>query len=515
MRLLIILVISVFSVGAFAYPSDVASLNSNPCIDGICHFRGNSSRTFHGTGDFTTTTAPEILWRYPENGILEGISRVGGKDKVWAGNGWTGQPAVQPYCKEWRDGIAIEWIPNIKAYIEIFCKPGKKSYEVIVGAYDKAVHFLDLYTGQPTRPKYQTNDIIKGSVSIDPDGFPFLYFGSRDNYYRILRLDRVTDLSKKWDDKLDLALKHNGRVPNRVWNDDWDGNGMIVDDLLYIGGENSRFYIFKLNREWLIEDKKAVAKINPENLIDIPGYTQELIEDIGSREVSIENSPVVAGNRTYFANSGGRVVGLDTTNVLQGEAPIVFDFWAGDDIDATLVLDEEHMLYAAVEFEVDRPKALERKLEVGQLIKLDPNNAENPIVWNLDLVPDKTKKDGVWATPALLSSEINGTQYLYVPTHLGRLVGVNTDTGKIVWETNIGWHAWSSPNIIYKDDKANLIIANCTGKVRNYDLTNPEEPNLLWEIQVGSGCIESTPAIWDSMMIFGSRDGRFYGVGFQ
>ena len=34
-----------------------------------------------------------------------------------------------------------------------------------------------------------TGDIIKGSLSIDPDGFPLLYTGSRDNKTRIVALD--------------------------------------------------------------------------------------------------------------------------------------------------------------------------------------------------------------------------------------------------------------------------------------------------------------------------------------
>jgi hypothetical protein len=65
--------------------------------------------------------------------------------------GWTGQPAVwvRP------DGVT----------------------ELAVGTYDRKVHFLDAKTGQPTRTPFPTGDIIKGSVTIDPDGFPLLYTG--------------------------------------------------------------------------------------------------------------------------------------------------------------------------------------------------------------------------------------------------------------------------------------------------------------------------------------------------
>ena len=35
-----------------------------------------------------------------------------------------------------------------------------------------------------------TGDIVKGSPTIDPDGFPLVYFGSRDNHLRVVALDR-------------------------------------------------------------------------------------------------------------------------------------------------------------------------------------------------------------------------------------------------------------------------------------------------------------------------------------
>ena len=62
----------------------------------------------------------------------------------WCGTGWTGQPAVFE-----RDGRT--W--------------------VAFGAYDRAVHFVDAATGQDILPPFPTGDIIKGSVTVDPDGF--------------------------------------------------------------------------------------------------------------------------------------------------------------------------------------------------------------------------------------------------------------------------------------------------------------------------------------------------------
>ena len=37
-----------------------------------------------------------------------------------------------------------------------------------------------------------TGDLAKGSATSDPDGYPLYYAGSRDNYLRVVALDRPT-----------------------------------------------------------------------------------------------------------------------------------------------------------------------------------------------------------------------------------------------------------------------------------------------------------------------------------
>lgn len=146
-------------------------------------FRGNNSRTFYGTGPVPTD--PTVLWKYPKTKPLCASSTVAGVSKVWCGNGWTGQPVVW----ERPDGVT----------------------EVIFGAYDKAIHFVNTETGEATRAPFSTGDIIKGSVTLDPDGFPILYSGSRDNFYRAIALDRDVP-TELW--------KIEAKVSDGVWNND-------------------------------------------------------------------------------------------------------------------------------------------------------------------------------------------------------------------------------------------------------------------------------------------------------
>ncbi|HKX76523.1 MAG TPA: PQQ-binding-like beta-propeller repeat protein, partial [Acidimicrobiia bacterium] len=376
----------------------------------------------------------------------------------WCGTGWTGQPVVW----ERPDGVL----------------------EVIFGAYDKAVHFLDAETGRETRPVFRVGDIIKGSVTLDPDGFPLLYFGSRDDNLRVVALDRE-EPTELW------ALP--ASAVDGIWNNDWDGNPVIVDDVMYEGGENSWFFAVKLNRGY---DSEGRVAVDPEVVFQTPGWTQELLDRVG-RNVSIESSVMVHGQTAYFANSGGRVAGHDVSGVLSGEAPLVFDYWVGDDTDATVVADAEGNLYVAVEEE----RKNERSRELGQLIKLDPRR-EDPYVWGV-AAPGGNDVGGFWATPAL------GEGVIYAVSHPGQLMAVDMATGEVLWEETLGWHSWSSPVVVGEQ----LLAANCFGELRAYSLEDPRRPRPLWTEQISESCLESTPAVWKGRIFLGSRDGRFYAIG--
>ncbi len=426
-------------------------------IEGLLMFRGNPTRNWYGVGPVPTN--PEVLWRYPDKRMCS-FSHVYGETKEWCGNGWTGEPVVW----EREDGIT----------------------EVIFGAYDGKVHFVNAETGKDTRTPFPTGDLIKGSVTLDPDGYPFLYFGSRDNYLRILDLSTDTPV-EIWNKS---SLDDKG-----MWNNDWDSNPVVIDDILYEACENGFFYAFKLNRK--VEN--GVASVAPELLFKKEVYTDELVKNTGSMQ-SIESSILVVNKVAYMANSGGRIVGFDISQIEMGVAPIVFDFWTGDDTDATLVSDEDGMIYASVEYE----RFNARSRELGQLIKLDPTKPD-PYVWG---IPIREKGDstvgGIWATPALYKN------YLYVPTHNGELLAVDMKAGSVAWKDDVGFHAWGSPSVV--DDK--LIVPTCEeGSIRMYSLENPGSPQLKWNIKAGAGCIESTPAVWKNHIFVGSRDGFFYKIG--
>jgi outer membrane protein assembly factor BamB len=453
----------VFQPKPFVYRADVGRSISDT-VRGITMFRGNATRTWYGQGPVPVN--PRVLWRFPEGRPMCAHSAVGRQNPLWCGSGWTGQPAVI----EREDGV-----------------------EVIVGTYDRGVHFLDGATGRERRPPFMTGDIIKGSVSVDPDGYPLVYSGSRDNFFHVIAIDRPRP-TELWR----LAATD---APKPMWNDDWDGNAVIRDDYLFEGGENGWYYVVKLNRGYGANGRVTVA---PRIVARIPSFDDSLLASIRDQEVSIENSTALYGWTAYFANSGGAVWGVDLRG-LRGDSATVtpsFRYWTGDDTDASIVIDEEGMLYVASELQ----RFNRRSAAVGQLIKLDPRRRGDPRVWGIQVPPGKGERlGGIWATPALHGS------MLYVATNSGRLLGVDRNTGVIRWELPLPPHSWSSPVVV--DDR--LIVADCEGAIHAYDVSTPgARPPEVWTFRLASGaCIESTPALWNGRLYFGARDGYFYAIG--
>ena len=432
-------------------------------VEGLLTFRGNPTRSYYGSGP--VPTKPVVDYTFPREGGMCGESTNLGETKVWCGMGWTGQPAIFE-----RDGRT--W--------------------AVFGAYDGAIHFIDAETGERILPDFPTGDLIKGTVTIDPDGYPLVYSGSRDNEYRIISIEG--------EEPVELWSMHADDFSPTLWNDDWDSSGIIIDDYLFVGGENSQFVIVKLNRG---TDEAGGVTVAPEIVFNVPSWDEELLAAIGDQTVSVESSPTVVGNTVYFTNSGGLVQGYDISGLAEGAEPTrTFRFWTGDDADATVVADDDGMLYVASEYE--RANTAARSDAVGQLVKLDPSAdvaaGEDPVVWSF--FDNEVRPGGIWGTPAVTEETV------YVGTNGGRLVGLDRDDGSIVWEKSLPGPLWGSPVVV--DDT--LLIGDCAGNFHAYDVSERGvEPPELWSLELG-GCIEATPAVWEGRILIGSRGGQLHSI---
>jgi outer membrane protein assembly factor BamB len=434
----------------------------NSSFDGLTTFRGNATRTYYGEGPVPLD--PVIGWRSPTERMCS-VSFVGIERSEWCGIGWTGQPNV------------------------VVGEDG--TIEVREGAYDGMYHFLDGLTGLPVRSPLATRDLAKGSATSDPDGFPLYYAGSRDGRFRIVALDRPEPLVL-W------SIEGATSVERPLRNDDWDGAALVVDDVLFEGGENGWLYVVRLHRSF---DELRLVTVAPEIVAAVPSFDDELLRALGDAEVSIENSVALHEGVLYLANSGGLVQGWDVGDVLAGGSEIerVFRFWTGDDTDASIVIDGAGDLYVASEYQ----RFGERSREVGQLMKLDPSRPNEPLVWSIDAREIGFEGGGgSWSTPAIYGRTV------FFTTAAGRVLAVDRESGGVMWERRVGAPAIGSPVVV----DGVLIQGDCKGDLWAWDVSEPDaDPVLIWKLHFND-CIESTPAVWRGWIYLGTRQGYLYGL---
>jgi len=163
------------------------------------------------------------------------------------------------------------------------------------------------------------------------------------------------------------------------------------------------------------------------------------------------------------------------------------------------VIDDQGYLYVASEYQ----RFDDRSKQVGQLMKLDPRNPAEPLVWSIPATEIGFEgAGGSWSTPALYGD------YVYFTTATGRVLEVERSTGRIVWQLQIGAPAIASPVVV----DGTLLQGDCSGHLYAWNVSDPTvPPPLRWSLDLGD-FIESTPAVWQGWLYVGTREGFLYGI---
>lgn len=457
-------------------------------LEGVISFRGNNFRDdpTYGTAEMSKNVLTPV-WS-AETGSLsyEGA--------YWSGSGWTGQP------------LLVKWPQESKSKMNMYdwAKEDENLVEVIYACMDGNVYFLDLKTGKATRDVLELGFTFKGAGALDPRGYPILYIGAGYDSYNGTAHVFVVNL-------LDCSVMYefgaNDSYSLRGALSYFDSSALVdaeTDTLIY-PGENGILYLIKLNTNYSPE--AGTLSINPDPVVKWHYYGTR--SSVSSFWVGMEDSAAVYKGYLFIADNGGNLMCIDL-NTLQ----LVWVQDILDDSNSTPVLSIENgrlYIYVSTSFRLGWRSSSSATVPVW---KIDAETGE--IVWQKDYecYSDEGVSGGVQSTIALGKNGL--ADYVYVTVSKtgdsygdGVLACLNKKTGAVEWEHKSAY-AWSSPVCVYNaDGSGRVIYANSIGHMYLLDGKTGQELN---KITLDDSNIEASPAVYDNMLVVGTRGSRIKGI---
>jgi outer membrane protein assembly factor BamB len=444
-------------------------------VDGVLTFRGDPTRTGGAFGRRRVREARlEIAWTAKTG---RGTPRWGG------GAGWTGEP------------VLVRWPEVIRHSMPALAKARPGLVEVIQGSLDGSIHFLDLATGRPTRPPIRTGNPIKGSVSLDPRGYPLLFVGQGIPGEKEIGL-RAYSLV---DGKEVFFLPGLDGAARRRWGA-FDGSGLVnrETDTFLVGGENGIVYVVELHTDFdPIALRISVA----------PRVLRYRFRDARTDRAGVENSLAVYRNLAFFGDNGGTLQALDLRTFQPAWA-----LEAGDDTDASLVIDLEAggpVLYTASEVDVQGERGLARVRKV--------DGRSGRVVWEraFECRGERGAKKvdaGVFATPLVGRDDLADRVVVTLSRcpDRGATLALAKDDGRDLWRRPLRTDAWSSPTPV-RDEEAGKTWVLQGDRGGGLHLLDGRDGRILHTLRL-DGTIEASPALFDDLAVVATRAGTIYGV---
>jgi hypothetical protein len=448
-------------------------------VDGVFTFRGGPSRSGGAFGRVPRhPVALELAWTH-----VTGRSRA----PWFGGSGWTGQP------------VLVRWPAVIRNSMPKLKPEARKEgfVEVIQGSLDGRVHFLDLTSGRPSRPPIVTGNPIKGSVSLDPRGYPLLFVGQGipENVPIGLRVYELIGHREVF-----FLPGADRDAPRREWGA-FDSSGLLnrATDTYVVGGENGLIYLLKLHTDF--DPIALTLKVAPE-------VVRYRYKDQSSSHFGVENSMSALGPVAFFADNGGTLQAID----LRSFTPL-WTFPAGDDTDASLALDVSQprpALFTGCEVDKTGPRGFSHLRRIDALT--GAVEWTNSFECRGALTPKKIDA-GLFATPAIGTGDVEGLVFFTLARCPGPddgvLLALDKATGAEVWRLPLAQYAWSTPTLVKDEDGTSYLLQGGIGGVLR--LVHAPSGTEVASLKL-SGDIEASPAVFDDLAVLGTRSDRIHGV---
>ncbi len=473
-------------------------------VQGVLTFRGNNFRNSpsYGYTSFTQKSVQQVWER--QVGSLKS-SRW---DFYWSGTGWTGQPVI------------VRWPEDIRNMMNIYSAKKSKAglIEVIYATMDGKIYFFDIEDGKSTRDPIDIKAPVKGTPAIDPRGYPILYVGQGDN---APPSSTMRDIGMRIYSLIDQKLLHfmNGMDP-MAYRTDWGAcdSSPVIDgdsDTLIWGSENGILYSAKLNTAF----DRTAGTLSIE-----PVFTNLRYKSVKSTLHGIESSPSVYGNFAFFGDNSGILNCVD----LETMKPV----WIkplDDDTDVTPVIGHESdgvYLYTGTEVDYQQ-RITGTYLGDAYVYKIDAMNGKT--MWR-NSYKCYTKNDeenvgndingGIMGTPVVGKNSIDDlvifsfcmTNGIYSGN---AVVAYDKTGGQVVWSYTSAYYSWSSPVDVYDETgKAYILLPDSGGNLIVLDGRTGNEitvGKIMMRDETG-GNVESSAAVFENMLVIGTRRGVIAGI---
>jgi len=490
------------SVKNYSRPDDEGLVAPNPdhysrLEIGVFTFRGDNFRRNAAFGTVNVSKESlSVLWK-SEIGSLRTKSYG-----TLYGVGWTGQPAI------------IKWTKEVREMMNLVEEKKNKSglREVIFGAQDGKIYFLDLKDGAPTREPINVGFPLKGSVSVDAQSRPLIAVGQA-----LSRLSgKSGDLGMHVYNLIDCkkAFFINGvkssSVPAYSTNGAFDGTALFLygNDEMVVAGENGLLYTIDMNSKF-----KYPSAENPEEKgsMSVNRKTTMLASKSGGEKndvVNMEASVAMYDKYAYVADTYGYVRCVDTDTMTT-----VWAFDNGDNTDI-LALDMEGDTGVSLYTGNTAYNRLGKKNDVS-IRKLNALTGEEIWSYQVKCDYDKNQLSGCKASPVVGQKGISDLVIYTVNKVDGggsRILALEKATGKVVWQKDLEDEAISSPVAVYDDNGDAWIIQGDEGG--NLTMLQGRTGAVRTQINLG-GAIQGSPAVYKDTLVVGtcSKDNAFmYGI---
>ncbi len=478
----------------------VSSSGTSPAA-GVLTFRGDNFRrnAAYGTVEMEEEKMT-VLWKSPigslrteDNGTLYGV-------------GWTGQPAI------------IKWSKQAREMMNLYEEKKNTSAlrEVIFGAQDGKIYFLDLTTGEATRDPINVGFPLKGSVSLDTKGRPMLTVGQGISKLASGKTGKIgLHVYNLMDGKPFFLL--NGRQSDTqkqyFTNGAFDGTALFLHtaDAIVVAGENGLLYTIDLNSTFEFPDENQPDTEGKLEINQKTTYLRTKSSAEKDAQVPVESSVAMYDKYIYMADTYGvlRCVNSDTMET-------VWTMDNGDNTDAAIALDMDGDTGVSLYTGNTAYSRLSNKKDVS-IRRVDALTGEEVWVYNVKCDYNKSQLSGVKASPVVGQHEISDLVIFTVNQVDGggsRVLALRKADGSLAWSHDMEADSISSPVAVYNEaGKAWIIQADGEGTLYLLDGENGRVKNTL---NLG-GEVEASPAVYKDILVIGtcSKDAYMYAIKLQ